>query len=620
MAESPHIAQFELNVNGDPIPIPVMDALLDCTIENSLHLPDVCTIRFQDADFKWLDDSLFDEGNPVIVKGGMEHSDSEVLFTGEITALEMDLTAHGVPTMVVRCYDRSHRLHRGHYNKTFQQMTDSDIVNQVGGAAGFSVQADSTSVVHDWVMQNNKSNWEFLQERAARNGYRLYLEGNNNLLFKKVEDQGDNIVELNWGEDLRSFRPRTAASPQVDQVEVRSWDFKQKQSIVGTSSEAKGIPDVNGNLKGGPVAKKAYGEAKMLVTDRPVHTQEEANGVAQSIHDDIGGAFLEAEGLVYGRPNLRPNNQIHIKNIGNRFSGKYLVTSTTHTYTAAEGFSTLFSVNGKQAPTLLGVLEGEQGGRRTRLGGNIVIAVVTDNMDPDDHGRVKVKYPWLTEEYTSFWARIAVPMAGSKRGFEFLPEIDDEVLVAFEHGDIERPFIIGALWNGQDEPIEGNSVAISGGKVNHRIIKTRIGHTMLFDDTDDTGEIQLKTNGEHLITMNDKEKKIMVKTKTGHTVLLDDDGAKIVIVDKTGSNKITIDSNSNAISAECMGDFSVNAQGKVSVQGQQGIDLSTPMQLSAEGQMGASIKGLTLDLEADTQASLKGSAEVTIQGGMVMIN
>ena len=134
-------------------------------------------------------------------------------------------------------------------------------------------------------------------------------------------------------------------------------------------------------------------------------------------------------------------------------------------------------------------------------------------------------------------------MAGSGRGFYCLPEVDDEVLVVFEHGDVRRPYILGALWNGKDLPVEGNDKAVSGGKVNRRTFKTRIGHTLLLDDTDGKGEVRIITSA-------------------GHTVVLDDKNDQIVVMDKTGSNKIAIKSGDNSIKAECNGDFSVNAKAR----------------------------------------------------------
>src|SRR5262249_22667121 len=134
----------------------------------------------------------------------------------------------------------------------------------------------------------------------------------------------------------------------------------------------------------------------------------------------------------------------------------------------------------------------------------VVIGVVTNNQDPDGLGRVKVKFPWLVDNDESNWARIASPMAGSDRGFSFLPAVQDEVLVAFEHGDFRSPYILGALWNGVDKP---------------------------------PGEKK----------SDSKNEKLLIKSRSQHLFILDDTAGKekIQIIDKTGKNSIVIDSSSN---------------------------------------------------------------------------
>ena len=86
------------------------------------------------------------------------------------------------------------------------------------------------------------------------------------------------------------------------------------------------------------------------------------------------------------------------------------------------------------------------------LGLSVVVGRVVNNKDTEGLGRVKVKFEWLSDLNESAWARIAAPTAGKDRGIYFLPEIDDEVLVAFAHGDVRFPYVIGSLWNGVDVP------------------------------------------------------------------------------------------------------------------------------------------------------------------------
>jgi uncharacterized protein involved in type VI secretion and phage assembly len=196
----------------------------------------------------------------------------------------------------------------------------------------------------------------------------------------------------------------------------------------------------------------------------------------------------------------------------------------------------------------------------------IVLGIVTNNQDPERVGRVKIKFPWLTDSDESYWARVATVMAGKDRGTFFLPEVGDEVLVAFDHGDINHPYVIGTLWNGVDTPPETNA----DGKNNIRKIKSRSGHEIIFDD-------------------EEKKEKIEIRTKAGHTIVLDDSAGKekIEIKDKKG-NKIAIDSAQNSINIE------------------------SAMQLK--------IKANVVEIEGTTSLTLKSNAALTIQGLPVKIN
>jgi uncharacterized protein involved in type VI secretion and phage assembly len=115
----------------------------------------------------------------------------------------------------------------------------------------------------------------------------------------------------------------------------------------------------------------------------------------------------------------------------------------------------------------------------TRFSG-VVIGVVTSRNDPEHQGRVQVRFPWLDDELRSAWASVAAPMAGGGRGFYFMPEEQDEVLLAFQHGDFDHPFVVGFMWNGVHEPPSSD--------VRQRIIRSVNGHCIRFvDSTPDSG-------------------------------------------------------------------------------------------------------------------------------------
>ena len=117
----------------------------------------------------------------------------------------------------------------------------------------------------------------------------------------------------------------------------------------------------------------------------------------------------------------------------------------------------------------------------------LVVGVVTNNKDPEQLGRVKVRFSWLSEQDESNWARIASPMAGNGQGIYFLPEVEDEVLVAFEQGDVAFPYILGALWNGKDKP----PVTNEDGKNDVRVIKSRSGHVIRLTDEASKEKIEI---------------------------------------------------------------------------------------------------------------------------------
>jgi uncharacterized protein involved in type VI secretion and phage assembly len=212
----------------------------------------------------------------------------------------------------------------------------------------------------------------------------------------------------------------------------------------------------------------------------------------------------------------------------------------------------------------------------------VVVGVVTNIEDPEKMGRVKMKLPWLSGTDESNWARVATMMAGNDRGTWFLPEVGDEVLVAFEHGDVQFPYVIGALWNGVDKPPRDNA----DGKNNERVIKSRSGHELIFGD-------------------EDGKERVEIKTKAGHQLLLDDTSGseKITVVDKSGSNKIEIDS--------AAGNISLTAQTKLSLK-------ATQIEITADSSL--TMKGAQVEISADADLKVQSSAMLTLKGALVKIN
>jgi uncharacterized protein involved in type VI secretion and phage assembly len=180
---------------------------------------------------------------------------------------------------------------------------------------------------------------------------------------------------------------------------------------------------------------------------------------------------------------------------------------------------------------------------RTRIH-DVTVGIVTDIKDPMGLGRVRVRLPWLTDsgdsEYT-WWARVATLMAGSNRGTWFIPDLDDEVLVAFEHGDPRFPYVLGGLWNGKDKP----PLSMDGGGNNYKKqICSRNGVKVTLDDTDGQETLTLETPGGQKLTLKDGPGSATLEDSNGNSIKLESAGITI-----TASAKVTVNASTVAVSA-----------------------------------------------------------------------
>jgi phage protein D len=603
-----NISQFFIRVNGQDLATTSMDRLIDAVVEEDLSQPGMFSIRFHDPNFELIDGSVFVLGAEVELGAlvvGASGSQGTVIMKGEVTAIEPELEQYST-MLVVRGYDKSHRLYRGRKTRAFVDKKDSDIASTIAQEAGLSADVTATTIQHKYVMQDNKTNMEFLRDRAALIGYRVYA-ADGKLHFKTGEESPPAAPNLAWGEDLISFQARLSAVAQANEVEVRAWDPSSKQAIVGTASTPGNPHAIGFGKTGGAAAQTAFsGAAKVSVTNRPVATQGEATKLAQSVLDQLSGDFLSAEGVCIGNPNVRAGKTVTLSGIGTRFGGKYFITATRHVYTLRDGYLTTFIVSGRN-PTNMVAPFTEPDVQRTVNG--VVVGVVTSNQDDEGLGRIKVKFPWLDDQLASDWARISAAGAGPSRGFVVTPEVNDEVLVAFEHGDINRPYILGGLWNGKDK--HGITDAVADGKVNVRTFKTRIGHTITFNDDDGAGKklIEIKTAGGMYLTLGDGDKKIVLKSAK-HTVTLDDNGTGKVTVESGG--ELELKGAQSVLKFTTGGNLELsNPGGKLTI-GPAGVNLETNAMMT--------VKGANSTFEAQAMGTVKSAGILVVQGSLVKIN
>ncbi|ALF53552.1 type IV secretion protein Rhs [Nostoc piscinale CENA21] len=649
-----YIPEPLLQIDNTNASADLLNDILQITVEESLHLPGMFTLVIrndyfpgQTTEATWKHQSLFAIGKKIKIgfvssttqNADFEDAEQGYVLEGEITAIETEFTSGSQAPIIIRGYDMSHRLHRGRYNRSFQNVTDSDVVNQVIGEAGIAAgTVTSTTIVHDYVFQENQTNMEFLRERAARLGFELYVQ-DSKLNFRQPAQ--NESLSLKWLEDIHNFRVRVSSAEQVSSVEVRGWDYSTKKAIVSTASTEQVITSTD-NGKGSSTSTKFTIKPKMIVVDQPVFSVNEAAKIAQALCNELGGEFVMADAVGEGNPKIRPGKVIKLTDMGS-YSGSYYVTETRHLFHERK-FVTEFSVRGLRSGDLLATLSSQT---HLQAGQTLLVGVVSNNNDPKGWGRVRVKFPTLTEEHESNWARVVSVGAGPGRGFDCLPEVNDEVLVAFEHGDIHRPYVIGGVWNGTDAPPEKVADTVVGGKVRLRTFKTRVGHKLQFVEEDKGTKkgVYLQTVDGHNLRMNDSDKFAELETTGGHKFRCDD-SSKTISLTSTGditvksgttgtAKKISVNGGEIALTATqkitlTVGGTSIEltpsgitmrTTGTLSIQSGSSISVQAGGSLSANagGAISAN-SGSSVSVNAGAAVSINGAASVGILGGVVRLN
>jgi phage protein D len=508
-----------------------LEPLLELTVvDDHLHLPDMFLLSFRDIGRDVAKQAHFQIGSKVKISApSPAGGGAEVLIDGEVTALEAEYDALGSRALV-RGYDGSHRLHRGRVTQTYQNVKDSDIAQTVAQRAGLQPGTiDDSQTTHEHVSQVNESDWAFLNARADEIGFEVAVS-EGKLHFRKPKPSQDapgqgsyestNPLQLVMGQDLLEFRPRVTSSEQVSDVKVRGWDPKTKQAVIGSASA--GTTSVQLPATPAALAGK-FGGHTFSEVDHPLTTQPEVDATAKAVADQLGSAVAEAEGVARGNPKLKAGTAVSVGQVAADFVGRYTLTHTRHVFDAhaGTGYVTRFEVSGRQDRSLLGLVV--NGAHPATIGPihGVVVAQVTNNAD--QLGRVKLKFPWLSDTYESDWARMAQLGAGPDSGAVFLPEVHDEVLVAFEFGDVRRPIVVGGLYNGKDKPRLGDKL-FDNGKVKRRGVVSRRGHRfVLFDDPGKSGIALITSDSSIRVSLNETRKEIHVVCKGKVRIEAEDD-------------------------------------------------------------------------------------------------
>ncbi|MEU3654789.1 VgrG-related protein [Streptomyces sp. NPDC032161] len=461
---------------GRPLPPKFVNTLVEGYVDDSRTLPDLFLLRFRDPDRVLLEQAGLKIGTEarLLARAGGDTT-PKPLLKGVVTALEVELDETGTFT-VVRGLDESHRLFRGRRVASYQNMTLADICARVAQRAGLKPgNVDVAGPVLEHVAQPNVTDWEFVSTLAEEAGAQAYVLDGRLHITRPVEASGapdgsaradrDPLV-LEMGSNLLRCRAGVSSAEQVSEVEVRGWDVRTKQPLVGRAPAGKSATLELGVSAADVTAP--FGEARFVVTDTAYGAQARVDQAAKALAERIAGSFAELEAVIRGNPEVRAGSAVALNAVGAPFEGRYTVTTSRHVFDPVRGYETWLTVSGQQERSLFGLTGGGPGsgtsgavaGGGARCAG-LVNGTVTDTQDPDGSGRVKVRFPWLSDEYASDWARTA-QSGGTSGGEAFIPEVGDEVLVGFEHGHLDRPYVLAGLYNGKDRPSQGSGAGSGG--------------------------------------------------------------------------------------------------------------------------------------------------------------
>ncbi|HEX5619159.1 MAG TPA: VgrG-related protein [Solirubrobacteraceae bacterium] len=571
----------EILLDGAPIELEIMRQLLDVTVRDSLLLPDSALVRFRDPKGTLVGSDKWSIGATLDVKlAGVDEDTFTTAFSGEIVAIEPEY-GQGDVIVAFRAYDKAWRLNRVRKSATYKDVTAADMVKIIAAEAGLGLGTiQDGGPKYDVFQQSMETNWEFCWRLARLRNFEFVVQANTcHFRERKTEAPAATLTRNATREDkaLLSFKPRVSGIGQVQTVEVRNHDPKSRQPVVSKVGDVK-IPHKSPAIESRAQAISKLGAGAVVVADRVTDAQDEAQEIAQTTLDRLASSFIEADGAAHGTPAIRAGSTVKLDGV-HQFSGEYVLSETTHRFAGGTGkYRTSFVISGRTSHRFRDLLRTDGA---TDWGSSLVIGIVTNNKETDGSteaklGRVKVKYRGLGDDIESGWARVVVPHAGKDRGMFFLPQVGDEVVVAFEHGDTRRPLIIGSLFNGQDKPPAELLATTEAGGGKDPLFGVKTPHEAFVESTQQ-------------MTLRSHEKM---------TIEVKKDGQK-------GTGDYTLkaegkidESAGTSIKHAAKTTYDVEAGSSVKIKGTGAITI--------ESSAGITLKGTTVDIQANAAVNIKG--------------
>jgi phage protein D len=302
-------------------------------VEQDIDTPWMATVTLNNtSDHNWSNNAKL--GDTLEIKIGPDTSKADLVFDGEVVGIEPVYDAGGETRVVLRAFDRGHRLTRGRKSRTYEKMTDADIISKIAGENSLTAKTTSdVNIKYDHVYQHNMTDWEFILQRAARIDYEVFVE-KKDLNFRKRDVSKDSGITVKFDAQaeysLQRFTPRLTSAGLVQEVNVRAWDPAKKEEVLGkaTAPQSK-----LGGTDGPSAANSPFGKKFYYDVDIPVATVAEANAIAKAKLEELSLSFITGEGVMFGHPKVKAGMVVTIECGDQRFNGKYYLIGVSHRYT-----------------------------------------------------------------------------------------------------------------------------------------------------------------------------------------------------------------------------------------------------------------------------------------------
>jgi phage protein D/phage baseplate assembly protein gpV len=430
-------------------------ALSEVRVSQALSLPAQCELVFReppgglDAPLRARPGSLLD----VLVQG-----QRAPLFQGEVTAVEHVFEGDAGREVRVRAYDLTHRLRRRQTNRVHVRVTARSLAEELARDVGLTVHAEDDGPEHEWIVQHHDSDLAMLVEALERCGL-FYAVREDGLHLVTLAGLGDPLP-LELGRSLLEARLELNLDAACDEVQVAGWDPVRAQTYLGRASAPRSARQIGAGL-----GRAAGEEGRRSLADQAAQDQSHADALAQAELDVRSTSEVRLWGVAEGDTRLRPGARVALAGVGDAFSGRHVLTRVTHTVDERSGFVSTIET---EPPRL--------GERRTAA--VVTEAIVTQVHDPERRGRIKAKLPGYFDVETD-WMPVVTLGAGSGKGLQVQPDVDDTVLVLLAHEDPAEGIVLGGLYGLRDVPDAGGVV---GGSVRRFQLRTPAGQVVRLDD------------------------------------------------------------------------------------------------------------------------------------------